>query len=131
MRAAIERLRSYGIQATPQRIAIARVVLGARSHPSAEEVLRAVRRSNPTVSRATVYNTLNLFVEKGLLRAQQIHGATLSFDPIVRPHHHIIDEATGVVYDVPWDAVRVTGHESIRGFEVYDHQVIMHGRRTA
>jgi len=88
-----------------------------------------VRRRSPTVSRATVYNTLHLFAARGLLRTQVLQGGTLVFDPHVRAHHHFIDEATGKIHDIPWSALRVTGHKTLAGFEVRDFQVVLRGRR--
>jgi Fe2+ or Zn2+ uptake regulation protein len=58
-------LRRHGIQPTPQRLAVARVVLNRERHPSAEEAWAKVRKRCPTISRATVYNTLHLFVKRG------------------------------------------------------------------
>ncbi len=129
VRDTIRLLRRHGIQPTPQRVAIAACVLRARTHPSAEEVWAQVRRRCPTVSRATVYNTLNRFVEKGLLRTQVLKEGTVVFDPHVAAHHHFIDEDTGRIYDVPWDALRVSGEKALRGFEVREVQVILRGRR--
>lgn len=94
-------------------------------------MLEQVRRRSPTISRATVYNTLNLFAKKGLLKTQVLREGTAVFDPNVKPHHHFIDTATGRIYDIPWDAVRVSGCGALDGFEVHDHQVVMRGRRKA
>lgn len=129
MEEVIARLRKHGIQPTPQRIAVAECVLTDTSHPSAEQVWARVKRKHPTVSRATIYNTLNLFVEKGLLRQQILNGGTVVFDPHVEPHHHFVDQASGAVYDVAWDAVRVSGQASLAEFEVQEYQVVMRGRR--
>jgi Fur family transcriptional regulator, iron response regulator len=87
-------LRRHRIQATPQRIAVAKYILAVKTHPSADEVWEQVRRRCPTLSRATVYNTLNLFVEKGLIRAQVLKEGTVVFDPRVDAHHHFIDMDT-------------------------------------
>jgi Fe2+ or Zn2+ uptake regulation protein len=57
-------------------------------------------------------------------------GAVL-FDPRVAPHHHFIDEESGDIHDVPWEAVKVTGEKSLRGYEVRDYQVVMRGKRRA
>lgn len=122
-------LRRKGIQPTPQRIAVAEHVLAAKTHPTADEVWEQVRRRCPTLSRATVYNTLNRFVEKGLIRTQILKEGTVVFDPHVDAHHHFIDVETGRIYDVPWDAIKVSGEQALRGFEVLDYQVIVRGRR--
>jgi len=110
-------------------MAVAECVLAARTHPSAEAVWAEVRRRCPTLSRATVYNTLNLLVEKGLLRSQVLKEGIVVFDPCVDAHHHFIDVDTGKIYDVPFAAIRVSGEKSLRGFEVREYQVILRGRR--
>ncbi|HSW44598.1 MAG TPA: Fur family transcriptional regulator [Phycisphaerae bacterium] len=122
-------LRGHGIQATPQRIAVARFVLPTKAHPSADEVWKHVRRRCPTLSRATVYNALNLFARKGLIRPQVLKGGLVVFDPRTDAHHHFIDEETGRIHDVPWNAIRVTGEKSLRGYEVREYQVVLRGRR--
>ncbi|MFH1688593.1 MAG: transcriptional repressor [bacterium] len=130
MNDAITILRQCDIQPTPQRIAVVEYVLKSTTHPSADDVLRYARKKCPTVSRATVYNTLNLLVAKGLLRTQQIREATVVFDPNLNRHHHFIDEDTGDIYDVPWEQLEVKGREKLRGFEILEYQVIMRGRRS-
>jgi Fe2+ or Zn2+ uptake regulation protein len=127
----ISTLRTQGIQPTPQRIAVAEYVLQTKTHPSADEVWEEVQRTCPTISRGTVYNTLNLLVKKGLLRAQVLREGTVVFDSHVEAHHHFIDEETGRIYDVPWQAVKVSGEDSLDGFEVREYQVVMKGRAKA
>jgi Fe2+ or Zn2+ uptake regulation protein len=122
-------LRTKGVQPTPQRLAVARFVLGTDTHPTADEVWAKARRECLTLSRATVYNTLNLLVERGLLKARAITEGVVVFDPHVGRHHHFVDEATGRIHDIPWEAVRVTRRSSLRGFEVREYQVVMRGRR--
>jgi len=122
-------LGQHGIQPTPQRIAVAEYILTTKSHPSADEIWEHVRRACQTISRATVYNTLNLFVEKNLITSQVLREGTIVFDPRVDAHHHFIDTHTGEIFDVPWDALKVSGARSLRGFDVVDYQVIMRGRR--
>lgn len=124
-----DRLQERGIQPSAQRVAIARHVLRTDGHPTADEVLAQVRRSFPMVSRATVYNTLKLFVDKGLLRTCQFEGGATVYDPNVERHHHFIDEATGAIHDVPWDALDVRGTEGLDGFAVDSWMVVMRGRR--
>jgi Fe2+ or Zn2+ uptake regulation protein len=125
----IQVLRRHGIQATPQRIAVAEYVRAAKTHPSADRVWEQVRRRCPTLSRATVYNTLNLFAEKGLIKAQVLKEGTVVFDPRVDAHHHFIDLDTGKIYDVPWEALKVSGQKALRDFDVREYQVIMRGRK--
>jgi Fur family iron response transcriptional regulator len=126
---AADLLRAHGIQPSAQRIVIARYVLFTDEHPSADKVLARVRAGFPMISRATIYNTLNLFVEKGLLREQHLAPDSIVFDPRTDAHHHFVDEASGRIYDIDWGKVRVSNVESIDGFEVHDYQVVMRGRK--
>jgi len=129
MKRMLDRLAACGIQPTPQRIAVAEYVLHTANHPTADEVWMSVPDHCPTLSRATVYNTLNLFAQKGLLRTQPLKEGVVVFDPHVAPHHHFIDEETGKVIDIPWDAVKVTGEKTLRGLEVREYQVVLRGRK--
>src|SRR5512137_1071586 len=129
MKRMLDKLVACGIQPTPQRVAVAEYVLNTTNHPTADEVWMNVRGRCPTLSRATVYNTLNLFAEKGLLKPQPLREGVVVFDPHVKPHHHFIDEDTGKVIDVPWEALTVRGGKSLEGFEVREYQVVMRGRR--
>ena len=81
-------LQQRGINPSAQRVAVAQYVLHTEDHPSADEVWTRVRKRFPHVSRATVYNTLNLFVEKGLLRQFVLTEGRVVFDPKIEDHHH-------------------------------------------
>jgi Fur family iron response transcriptional regulator len=82
------------------------------------------------LSRATVYNTLNLFVEKGLLRQLVLSEGSVVFDPNLERHHHFVDEATGRIEDVPWDAVQVGDVSRLEGMRVREYMVVMRGTRV-
>jgi len=122
-------LREHGIQPSAQRIAVADYVLNTQDHPSADVVWSRVRARVPYISRATVYNTLNLLVEKGLLRQLHLAPDSVVFDPKLDTHHHFIDEKSGAIFDIPWDKVQVCNIERLRGYEIHDYQVVMRGRR--
>src|SRR5688500_6631100 len=111
-------LSERGIQPSAQRVAVARYVLATDDHPSADQGLAKVKDDLPVLSRATVYNTLNLFVEKGLLRQHVLAEGKVVFDPNTRPHHHFIDDKTGAIVDVPWEALDVKKVEALAGFDV-------------
>lgn len=121
-------LRDHGIQPSSPRVAIATFVLQTDSHPSADQIYAAVRQRLPVVSRATVYNTLHLLVEKGLLRELVLAPGKVVYDPKMQAHHHFIDEETGRIHDVPWDAVRVSQVDRLPGLDVREYQVVMRGR---
>lgn len=123
------RLTERGIQASSQRLAVAEYVLDTAEHPSAERVFEVVRSRTPALSRATVYNTLNLLVRRGLLRQLVISEGRVVFDPNVEPHHHFLDEASGEIVDVPWDALEVRKVDALRGVKVREYQVVLRGTR--
>jgi len=122
-------LRDHGIQPSAQRVAVAEYVLHTNEHPSADVVWKRVKEQFPWISRATVYNTLNLFVDKGLLRRLTFAEDSIVFDPKTETHHHFIDEATGTIHDIPWDKVQVCNIDSLRGYVIDDYQVVMRGRK--
>jgi Fe2+ or Zn2+ uptake regulation protein len=123
-----ELLVEHHIKPSPQRLAVGESVLFSRAHPTAEVVLAQARGRFPWLSRATVYNTLNLFVRKGLLRAFSLGEGPLVYDPNVDAHHHFIDDATGRIHDVPWSALRVAKVAALPGLKVREYQVVLHGR---
>ena len=126
----IELLRTHGIQPSAQRVAVGEYVLGTAAHPSADQVFAAVRKGFPMLSRATVYNTLNLFVDKGLLRGLVLAEGRVVFDPRLDRHHHFVDDVTGEIQDLPWEALQVKNVERLEGLDVREYQVVVRGRRA-
>ena len=98
--ALIERLRQYGVRSTSPRLRIARVMLAAPRHLDAEQVATALRGSGPPISKATVYNTLNLFAQRGLVKPLTVGMGKTCFDSNVSAHFHFQDE-TGSLIDLP------------------------------
>jgi len=111
-------------------MAVAEYVLYTTDHPSADQVWAKVKRGFPMLSRATVYNTLNLLAEKGLLRELVLAEGKVVFDPNLDPHHHFLDEETGEIVDVPWAALDVRRVHSLNGFDVREYQVVMRGKKS-
>jgi Fur family iron response transcriptional regulator len=129
-RETLQVLTEHGIQPSAQRVAVADYVLHTTDHPSADQVWAEVKRTFPMLSRATVYNTLNLFTEKGLLRELVLAEGKVVFDPKLDPHHHFLDEETGEIVDVPWSALDVRRVHNLSGFDVREYQVVMRGKKT-
>ena len=127
MNTVVDILREAGIHPSTQRVAIAEFVLHTDTHPSADQVLAQAQEQLPSVSVATIYNTLHLFVSRGLLRTLELAEGHTVYDPCMEPHHHFIDDQTGRIHDIPLDAVRVT-HQPLDGFDVREVQVVLRGR---
>lgn len=125
----LTRFHAHGIKPSAQRLAIAAFVLDTHAHPTADDVWREVKRALPMVSRATVYNTLNLLVDRGLLRQFVLDDGRTVFDAHMDHHHHFIDEETGEIHDVPWDEVRVSDLSAVGDYDVRDYMVIMRGHK--
>ncbi len=88
-------LSQYHIKPTAQRLDIARITLYKDQHLSAEDVMMRLNSNTDGISRATVYNTLNLFVDQGLLRRVIIHSAKIYYDSKTKPHSHYYNVDTG------------------------------------
>jgi Fur family transcriptional regulator, iron response regulator len=104
-----ELLRSRDIAPTHQRIEIARALWDRGGHLSADQILARVNARHAEASKATVYNTLRLFVEKKLIRELVIDPAKIVYDPNTEPHHHLYDVQTGQLTDIPAGGVSVVG----------------------
>ncbi|MGB6487186.1 MAG: transcriptional repressor [Steroidobacteraceae bacterium] len=96
-----QRLSDCGIRPTAQRVRIASLLLSAPQHLSAEQILANLRSSGARVSKATVYNTLNLFASHGLIRLLSVDGTRAWFDSNVDAHYHFHDTSSGALIDVP------------------------------
>jgi Fur family iron response transcriptional regulator len=127
----VELLRDHGINPSAQRVAVAGYVLHTDEHPSADEVWHRVQETFPMISRATVYNTLNLFVAKGLVREHVLTEGRVVFDANTDAHHHFIDEETGTIHDIPWRALEVGHVNTLEAYDVREYQVVLRGRRRS
>jgi Fe2+ or Zn2+ uptake regulation protein len=97
-------LQRAGLKLTPQRIAIVQIFAGDTSHPTAQELFERLRPTFPSMSFATVYNTLDALAHAGLagiVRLPGKRGEAARFDPNMGPHHHAVCESCGLVLDIP------------------------------
>jgi len=92
-------LESRGIAPTPQRVEIAAVILPRHQHLSADQVLARVNANGAAASKATVYNTLGLFAERGLVRQVFVDPAKIFYDSNLSPHHHFYNVDDGSLTD--------------------------------
>ena len=103
-----EVLKKAGIQPTAQRIAICKYVLCEAEHTTVDEVKAWADDNFPKISLATVYNTLNILVENGLLRSLKLaHSDKVIFDNNNEDHYHFLDENTGKLYDLMPDQFEI------------------------
>jgi Fur family iron response transcriptional regulator len=100
-------LLKHGVRPTKQRVQIGTQVLCRPCHFSADQLLAGLRRSGVSISKATVYNTLNLFSRHGLIREIAVDPSRLLYDSTTRPHHHFFNVATGELTDIEPDDLRL------------------------
>jgi Fur family iron response transcriptional regulator len=93
-------LQAHGVTPTEQRLRVAELMFATAQHLSAEQVLEGLRGSGTRISKATVYNTLNLFAERGLLRQINIDSTRACFDSNTGLHYHFHNLDTGELTDV-------------------------------
>lgn len=102
-------LRSHGINPTHQRIEIAYALFGRQEHLSADQIMAAVNDRHSETSKATVYNTLNLFKQQKLIREVIVDPSKVFYDPNTSPHHHFFNLETSELTDIDAQSVQING----------------------
>lgn len=102
-------LRHHGINPTHQRIEIAYALFSRGEHLSADRILAIVNGRHSETSKATVYNTLNLFLEKKLVREVIVDPNKVFYDPNTEPHHHLYNVDTGELTDIDASRIEISG----------------------
>lgn len=116
-----EVLRDAGVRVTQQRLEIFRIVATSTDHPDAETVFEAVRSSLPTVSLDTVYRTLWLLTDLGLITTLGLPRQRFRFDGNTRPHHHFVCTRCGLTGDFySRELDRLSVAEAVAEFGVAD-----------
>jgi Fur family iron response transcriptional regulator len=125
-------LRGRGVNPTRQRIEIAHAIFSRREHLSADQILALVNDRAAATSKATVYNTLNLFLEKRLLREVIVDPSKVFYDPNTEPHHHFYNVDTGELTDIDARDIRVTGLPALpQGMAAEGVDIIVRVRSSA
>jgi len=124
--------RAKGLSLTHQRQAVYEAVAASRSHPGAEEIYRTIRARYPTISRGTVYRTLETLCEIGMVSDVNRLRGTGRFEVALRPHHHLVCLKCRKIIDLhdkkldrvkPSAPGRPTRGDEASGFEVTGHQI--------
>lgn len=105
--AIIARLKEKGISATRQRIQIAQLLFAKPQHLSADQVLEQVNQEDSTASKATIYNTLNLFARKGLVREVIVDPSKVFYDSNILEHHHVYNMDSGTLTDIEFCGINM------------------------
>ncbi|GGG81220.1 peroxide-responsive transcriptional repressor PerR [Paenibacillus radicis (ex Gao et al. 2016)] len=126
---ALEQLKMNGVRMTPQRHAILSYLMDATSHPTADEIYKALSPNFPSMSVATIYNNLRLFVEAGLVRELTYGDDSSRFDADLSDHYHAICKDCGQIVDFHYPPLLEVERaaSNITGFVVEGHRMEIYG----
>jgi len=114
-------LRRRGIKASFQRVSIFDYLQATSEHPSVSTIFAELHPRIPSLSRATVYNTINLFLEKKIVSPVQVEGSEARYD-LTEPHHaHFHCQVCQKIYDIPFDGIPPL--EILKDFRVLEVQL--------
>ncbi|KAF0201033.1 MAG: hypothetical protein FD170_3065 [Bacteroidetes bacterium] len=128
----IRRLNEAGLKITPQRVAVMQTLCKLRMHPTAEELFAEVSKTIPGLSPTTIYNTLDTFVEKGLIKRVKTDADVMRYDAITEHHHHLycaVSDRMEDYFDNELDEMLSAYFErkQINGFKVSDIRLQLMG----
>ncbi|CAM3281397.1 Fur family transcriptional regulator [Vagococcus fessus] len=127
--AAVAQLKQSDIRITPQRYAILEYLIESHSHPTADDIYKALSKRFPSMSVATVYNNLRLFTKIGFVQEMAYGDSSSRFDFSSQKHYHAICEECGKIVDTYYpglDDVEVAA-EQLTGFQINKHRMELYG----
>ncbi len=126
---ALDKLKMFGVRMTPQRYAILEFMVDSMTHPTADDIYKALGHRFPNMSVATVYNNLKLFVEAGLVRELTFGDDSSRYDANVSDHYHVICRHCSTIVD--FDHPRLLSIEDMAmqktGFLIQGHRMELYG----
>lgn len=123
----MEKYKHLGLKLTPQRLAILSYLDGNKEHPSAEDIYKAMSKDFPTMSFATVYNTLETLRDKGGVLELTIDPNKKRYDPNTAAHHHLICMKCKRIIDIHKEFSLNIPDEMTEGFDLVGNHVELYG----
>ena len=133
-----QKFQKKGLKLTDQRRTIARVILeskeayGESDHPDVDELYNRVSKIDPKISIATVYRTVKLFEESGILEKHDFKGGKARYEPSLDEHHdHLIDINSGEIIEFVDDDIEKLQKEVAKklGYKLVDHKLELYGSK--
>ena len=125
-----EKCLAKGVKLTEQRKIIAKVMSSSKDHPDVDELYKRVSSIDPKISIATVYRTVKLFVEEGIVTKHGFKGTKARYEELSESHHdHLIDIKTGEIIefvDEEIEKLQETVAEKL-GYQLLDHKLELYG----
>ncbi len=126
---ALDMLKKSSVRITPQRHAILEYLIDSMSHPTADEIYKALEGKFPNMSVATVYNNLRVFREVGLVKELTYGDSSSRFDFTTSDHYHVICENCGTIVDFHYPGLdeveQLASH--VTGYKVFQHRMEVYG----
>lgn len=127
-----EMIKNAGLRVTPQRIAVLKEV-HRLNHPTAEQIVKAIRNENPSISTGTVYKILDTYIEKGLIKRVKTDMDIMRYDGITKHHHHLYSKESDRIedyYDEELSEIikRYFIEKNIPGFKIQDFKLDLIGK---
>lgn len=109
-----ELIASRGLKVTPQRVIVLSSLHRLRSHPAAENLIEFIRNEQPNIAVGTIYNILETFVEKGLIKKVKTDRDVMRYDAILDWHHHLFYTDSDMIADYYDEELNVILEEYFR-----------------
>lgn len=127
----MDKLRALKLRTTPQRTAIMQYLDGNTLHPSVDDIYKSLIEKYPSISLATVYNTLEALTKRGVLRELTIDPQKKRFDPNLEAHHHLMCVACKKIIDGHGDVGQHLAPAEQGDFEIQGHHIDIYGLCSA
>ena len=130
LQSAINTLKESGVRITPQRHAVLEYLLTSMTHPTADDIYKALEGKFPNMSVATVYNNLRILSEIGLVRELTYGDDSSRYDSNMDDHYHIVCEDCGKVVDFHYPTLNEIESlaQRVSGFEIKEHRLELYGK---
>lgn len=120
-------LKKNGIKPSLQRLKIYQYLVDHKNHPNVDTIYQELVNEIPTLSKTTVYNTLNLFIEKGIVRIVTIEDNEVKYDADISLHGHFKCVSCGEIYDFEINNPQIN-EESLTDFKINEKHVYYKGK---
>lgn len=136
----VDILKKNSIKITPQRLEILRYLDENRNHPTADEIYKKLKKNNPSLSKTTVYNSLEILNKYNIINSISITSVEARYDIVNKMHHHFICKSCGGIIDIDIECPNINktlenGHkiEEVHGYfkgickECIEKEIVKHG----
>ena len=127
-----EKCLAKGVKLTEQRKIIAKVMSSSKDHPDVDELYKRVSNIDAKISIATVYRTIKLFAEEGIVTKHGFKGTKARYEELSESHHdHLIDIKTGEIIEFVDDEIEKIQKKIAEkfGYDLVDHKLELYGRK--